>query len=122
NTTGSLEEEDLPEKNELFRIILTILAEDDGSLRLPNPKRTLEELFRFSQLCKVTQNVFIGKWKEDDFKEGSVLEELELRESVLSIRNIIYVLNSWNKGEEKDLSKAIRSEERRVGKECRARW
>ncbi|HLR21111.1 MAG TPA: hypothetical protein VK087_03820 [Tissierellaceae bacterium] len=107
NTTGSLEEEDLPEKNELFRIILTILAEDDGSLRLPNPKRTLEELFRFSQLCKVTQNVFIGKWKEDDFKEGSVLEELELRESVLSIRNIIYVLNSWNKGEEKDLSKAI---------------
>jgi len=106
NITGSLKSQENMESNQLFRIILTELANKDGSIHIPNPKRSLEELFRFAQLSRVTQNVFMGKGGEN-LEVGSVNDELELRESVLSIRNILHVLDSWNLGEEKDLSKAL---------------
>lgn len=106
NTIGSLEDQEFPEKNELFRIIIVRLADKNGNIHIPNSKRTVEELFRFSQLCRVTQNVFMGKWKDDKAQKDSGMDELELRESVLSIRNILHVLDNWNRGEEKDLSKA----------------
>lgn len=106
-TIGSLKDQEFPEKNELFRIIIARLADQNGNLHLPDSKRTLEELFRFCQLCKVTQNVFMGKWKEDESQKELGTDELELRESVLSIRNILHVLDNWNRGEEKDLSKAL---------------
>jgi MoxR-like ATPase len=106
NTKGSMEEQADPEKNELFRVIIARLSNANGTIQIPNPKRTLEELFRFSQLCRVTQNVFMGKWKDEEQKDFSG-GELELRESVLSIRNILHVLDNWNQGEEKDLSKAL---------------
>ncbi|NOH15953.1 hypothetical protein HMJ28_06085 [Clostridium cochlearium] len=105
--TGSLEDQDFPEENQLFRIIITGLTDKNGNMHIPNPRRTLEELFRFSQLCSVTQNVFMGKWKENGVQEDFQRDELELRESVLSIRNILHVLDNWNQGEEKDLSKAL---------------
>lgn len=105
--TGSLADQEFPEKNELFRIIMTRLADKNGSIHIPNPRRTLEELYRFSQLCRVTQNVFMGKWKDNKIKVDSGIDELELRESVLSIRNILHVLDNWNQGEEKGLSKAL---------------
>lgn len=106
-TIGSLDSQEFQEKNELYRIIITQLADKSGNIHLPNSKRTLEELFRFSQLCRVTQNVFMGKWKDDEAQEDCGIDELELRESVLSIRNILHVLDNWNQGEEKDLSKAL---------------
>ncbi|WP_423230439.1 hypothetical protein [Clostridium amylolyticum] len=105
--TGSLEDQQCPEKNELFRIIIAQLADKNGNVHIPDSKRTLEELFRFSQLCRVTQNVFMGKWKDNEVQKDFGIDEPELRESVLSIRNILHVLNDWNKGEEKDLSKAM---------------
>ncbi len=107
NITGSLEDQEFPEKNELFRIIIARLADKNGNIHIPAPKRTLEELFRFSQLCRVTQNVFMGKWKDNGIEKDSGIDEVELRESVLSIRNILHVLDNWNQGEEKDLSKAL---------------
>lgn len=106
-TIGSLEDQEFPEKNELFRIIMARLADKNGNIHIPDSKKTLEELFRFSQLCKVTQNVFMGKWKDDEAQKDAGMDELELRESVLSIRNILHVLDNWNLGEEKDLSKAL---------------
>mgnify|MGYP000899002677 CR=1 FL=1 len=105
--TGSLEDQVSPEKSELFRIIITRLADENGNINIPDPKRSLEELFRFSQLCYVTQNVFMGKWRENEIQKDSGTDELELRESVLSIRNILHILDNWNMGEEKDLSKAL---------------
>ncbi|MDD4780528.1 MAG: hypothetical protein PHT02_07980 [Tissierellia bacterium] len=105
--TGSLEDQEFPEKNELFRIIIAQLADKNGNIHIPDSKRTLEELFRFSQLCRVTQNVFMGKWKDNDIQKDSGLDEPELKESVLSIRNILHILDNWNHGEEKDLSKAL---------------
>nr|WP_312579363.1 hypothetical protein [Sedimentibacter sp.] len=105
--TGSLEDQEFPEKNELFRIIIARLADKNGNIHIPDSKRTLEELFRFSQLCRVTQNVFMGKWKDNEILKDSGMDEPELRESVLSIRNILHVLDNWNLGEEKDLSKAL---------------
>ncbi|WP_326828333.1 hypothetical protein [Tissierella pigra] len=104
---GSLEDQELLEINQLFRVIITGLADKNGNIHIPNPKRTLEELFRFSQLCKVTQNVFMGKWNDNEDHSDSGIEDLELRESVLSVRNILHVLDNWNQGEEKDLSKAL---------------
>ncbi|WP_253197672.1 hypothetical protein [Clostridium algidicarnis] len=106
-TTGSLKDQQSPEKNELFRIVISRLADKGGNIRIPNSKRTLEELFRFCQLCRVTQNVFMNKWKDNELEKDFGMDEPELRESVLSIRNILHVLDNWNQGEEKDLSKAL---------------
>ncbi len=105
--TGSLEDQELREKNQLFRVILTGLADQNGNIHIPDSKRTLEELFRFSQLCRVTQNVFMGKWKDNGLESDSSREELELREAVLSVRNILHIMDNWNQGEDKDLSKAL---------------
>lgn len=104
--TGSLEDQEFPEKNELFRVIMIRLADKNGNIHLPNPQRTLEELFRFSQLCRVTQDVFMGRLRDNETQKDG-MDNLELRESVLSIRNILHVLDNWNQGEEKDLSKAL---------------
>jgi len=105
--TGSLVEQEFPEKNELFRIIIACLADKNGNIHIPDSKRSLEELFRFSQLCRVTQNVFMGKWRDNEIQKDSAMDGPELRESVLSIRNNLHVLDNWNQGEEKDLSKAL---------------
>lgn len=105
NTVGTLEEQENPQKNELFRIIVSRLIDEKGNIHLPDVKNTLEELFRFAQLSRVTQNVFMGKWKDNETSNN--IEGVELRESVLSIRNILHVLDNWNLGEEKDLSKAL---------------
>ena len=107
NIKGSLSEQISPDENELFRIIITRLTDEQGNLHLPDSKRSVEEVFRFAQLSRVTQNVFMGKWEDNDQENDIDQSELELRESVLSIRNILHVLDSWNSGEQKDLSKAI---------------
>lgn len=104
---GAMSEQEEPEKNELFRIILSRLADVNGSIKLPNPEKSLDELFRFAQLSRLTQNIFMGKWEDDDGEKNYNTGEVELRESVLSIRNILNVLDSWNLGEEKDLSMAL---------------
>lgn len=106
NTLGSLKNQTNPEENELFRIILVRLADDNGSLNIPTPRRTLEELFRLAQLSKLTQNVFMGKLILDN-DENSSQDVPELKESVLSLRNILRIIDNWNFGEEKDLSMAL---------------
>ncbi len=107
NTIGTLKDQENPMSNELFRIIVARLLDKNGNLNIPNPEETLDDLFRFAQLSRVTQNVFMGKWRDNDFSDEEEIDELELREAVLSIRNIIHVLDNWNMGEEKDLSKAL---------------
>ncbi|NMB09869.1 MAG: hypothetical protein GX982_04170 [Tissierellia bacterium] len=107
NTVGSLEDQENLSKNELFRIIITKLLDKNGNLSLPNPKTTLDELFRFAQLSRITQEVFMGKWRDDNKDFNSSFDNLELKESVLSIRNILHVLDDWNLGEEKDFTKAL---------------
>lgn len=106
NTIGSLKNQSDNKKNELFRILLVRLADKNGSLHLPTPRRTLEEIFRLSQLSRVTQEVFMGKLISQEGENSS--EDIpELKESVLSLRNILRVLDNWNLGEEKDLSLAL---------------
>ena len=106
NTIGSLKNQSDNKKNELFRILLVRLADNNGNLHLPTPRRTLEEIFRLSQLSIVTQEVFMGKLISQEGENSS--EDIpELKESVLSLRNILRVLDNWNLGEEKDLSLAL---------------
>lgn len=102
---GDVSRQSKPQESELFRVILSTLSFENGCVQLPNVEHSLEELFRFAQLCKLTQDVFIGKWVDDTEEDG--FQPLELRESVLSIRNMMHVLESWNLGEEKDLSQAL---------------
>lgn len=106
NTIGSLKNQTNPEKNELFRIMLVRLADNNGNLHIPTPTRSLEEIFRLAQLSKVSQEVFMGKWVATS-KENSTTETPELKESVLSLRNVLRILDNWNIGEEKDLTLAL---------------
>lgn len=106
NTIGSLKNQSDNKKNELFIIILTRLADKKGNLHIPTPSRTLEELFRLAQLSRLTQEVFMGKLISSE--ENNFSGDLpELKESVLSLRNILRVLDNWNLGEEKDLTMAL---------------
>ena len=144
-------------------------SDAEGCLSLPEPEVTIDALWRLAQLARMSQDIFEGHGKSLD-GAGDVPV---LTESVLSIRNLIHVLDLWNLGEEMDLSMALwngflgsvtnsddrnlllslavrygffqpqdgwkvesrargeagqryedirRSEERRVGKECRSRW
>lgn len=103
NTFGSLKNQTDSEKNELFRIMLVRLADNNGNLHLPTPTRSLEEIFRLAQLSKVSQEVFMGRRISTE-KERSSEDVPELKESVLSLRNVLRILDNWNLGEEKDLT------------------
>jgi hypothetical protein len=108
NKAGSFYEQENPEKNELFQAILIFLADKKGSLSLP--EGSLDKLFKLSQLAKITQDVFSGKWEESDMantKSGDESMEPRLTKSILSIRNVINVLKKWNKGEKMDLDMAL---------------
>lgn len=106
NTVGSLKNQTDSEKNELFRIMLVRLADNNGNLHLPTPTRSLEEIFRLAQLSKVSQEVFMGRRISTE-KERSYEDVPELKESVLSLRNVLRILDNWNLGEEKDLTLAL---------------
>ncbi|VYT90745.1 hypothetical protein [Peptoniphilus gorbachii] len=106
NTIASLKNQSDNKKNELFRILITRLVDKKGNLHIPTPSRTLEELFRLAQLSRLTQEVFMGKLISSE--ENNFSGDLpELKESVLSLRNILRVLDNWNLGEEKDLTMAL---------------
>lgn len=99
NIIGSLKDETNMEENELFRLMIEYLLEEDGSLFLPNVNDSLEEIFNLASLSYLSQQVFMGRWNEKT--------NIELKESVLSIRNILHILDHYNHGEEEDLSMAL---------------
>lgn len=103
NLVGTLQDQTTLEGNQLFRVILTSLAEKQGFLQFPDVEESLEALFRFAQLSRLTQDVFMGKLVE----ETAFGENVSLHESVLSIRNVMHVLNVWNLGESCTLSEAL---------------
>lgn len=90
-----------PAKNELFQAMLCYLIDDSGNLQLPKMEESLDKLFSLAQLAHDTQTIFSGKWRESSVVTDNSGEELnaELDSSVLSIRNLINVLNKWNRGE-----------------------
>jgi len=108
NTSGIVYEQENPKENELFQVLIAFLANKDGSLKLP--EGSLEKIFALAQLAKVTQRVFSGKWKESDVMKSvgdEMGKEPHLEKAVLSVRNLISVLNEWEKGFKKDLDKAL---------------
>lgn len=103
STEGTLAEQKDPAKNELFRMVIEHLCDAEGCLSLPEPEVTIDALWRLAQLARMSQDIFEGHGKSLD-GAGDVPV---LTESVLSIRNLIHVLDLWNLGEEMDLSMAL---------------
>ncbi|MDO5481215.1 MAG: AAA family ATPase [Candidatus Saccharibacteria bacterium] len=100
-----------PEKNELFQVITSYLVDRQGNLQLPEMDESLNKLFSLCQFAHESQLVFEGKWRESSAagvktQSGATVEP-HLKDSVLSIRNILRVLREWDKGSEKDLDKAL---------------
>lgn len=98
-----------PEKNELFHVMLAYLCERTGDLELPEMDKSIKKLLALSQLAHATQSIFSGGWRESSVLGTESGDEVEprLEKSVLSVRNILNVLKEWNKGDEKDLDKAL---------------
>ncbi len=97
------------DKNELFKVVIAYLADKDGNLALPEMQKTLSKLFRLSQLAHQTQIVFEGKANESNMLQSNSGDDVipELKQSVLSIRNLLNVLKKWDKGSEMDLDTAL---------------
>lgn len=97
------------DKNELFKVVIAYLADKDGNLALPEMQETLKKLFRLSQLAHETQIVFEGKANESNMLQSDSGDGMdpELKQSVLSIRNLLNVLKKWDKGSEMDLDTAL---------------
>ena len=53
-----------PERNELFRVMISYLADEKGTLQLPEHDKSLSKLFKLAQLSQTTQDVFSNKWAE----------------------------------------------------------
>ncbi|MBQ1387946.1 hypothetical protein IIY68_04115 [Candidatus Saccharibacteria bacterium] len=99
-----------PEDNELFQVIVMRLADRQGNLRLPEIDKSLEKIFNLCQLAHETQRIFSGKWRESDFNHKTASgDEIEprLEDSVLSIRNVMRVIDKWEKGRKGGLDKAL---------------
>ena len=97
------------ERNELFRVMISYLADERGTLQLPEHDKSLSKLFNLAQLSRVTQDVFSNKWAESHTHKTASGDGIEprLEKSVLSVRNILSVLKEWDKGSEKDLDMAL---------------
>lgn len=102
STEGTLAQQKDPGQNELFRLVMEHLCNDDGSLDLPAPSLSVDALWRFTQLARMSQLIFEGRSSVSENGDVPVLNE-----AVLSIRSIIHVLDTWNFGEEMDLSMAL---------------
>ena len=100
--TGSLKEQSHPENNELFRLLIDHLLDEEGNLTLPGGSKTVNRIFALAELGKASENLFEGK--AEHTTDGDVPT---LNESVLSIRNLFHVLDHYNHGEEEDLSMAL---------------
>lgn len=99
-----------PQDNELFQVIVAKLADRQGNLRLPEIEKSLSKLFSLCQLAHEIQRIFSGKWRESDLNLKTASgDEMEPRldNSVLSIRNILRVIKTWEKGRKGDLDKAL---------------
>lgn len=98
-----------PNKNELFRITLSYLADRHGDIKIPEPDTSLEKLFKLCQFARTTQDIFSGKWAESDVNQSASGDEIvpRLENSVLSIRNLLSVLKEWDRGSDKDLDMAL---------------
>lgn len=101
-TEGSLKERTENTPSELFRLIVEHLLNPDGSLDIPDAGHTLELLWQLAELARMSQNIFEGV-----SELGADADTPTLAEGVLSIRNLMHVLDFWNRGEEADLSLAL---------------
>lgn len=101
-TEGSLKDRTDETPSELFRLIVEHLLNEDGSLDIPDAGHTLELLWQLAELARMSQNIFEGV-----SELGADADTPTLAEGVLSIRNLMHVLDFWDQGEEADLSLAL---------------
>lgn len=109
NESGRLDEqEDMP-KNQLFQVMITYLTDRQGNLELPEIDESVDKLFRLAQFAHQTQQIFAGKNIESASYASQSGDEVDVKldNSVLSVRNVLRVLEKWNKGESMDLDKAL---------------
>lgn len=99
----------LPE-DELFEAVMAYLVDRQGNLKIADPEVTIDKIHSLCKLAKAHQLTFQGKWKESNVTltndSGREVEPV-LKTSVLSIRNIMTVLEKWNGGEKTSLDRAL---------------
>ena len=105
--TGNVNNQVNPERNELFHVIISYLADTQGNLRLPEMDKSLEEIFSLCQLAHETQSIFGGKRQSSITMDSGEEIDADLEKSVLSMRNVLNVLKEWRKGLDMDLDKAL---------------
>ncbi len=95
------------EGNELFQAIIANLADRQGNLKLPEIEKSLDKIFALCQVAHVSQSIFKDNWNESIETSSGDEVEVDLENSVLSIRNLLNVIEKWNRGSEMSLDKAL---------------
>lgn len=89
-----------PRQNELFYVAIAKLADQNGNLILPEMDKSLEKIFRLTQLAYKTQLLFAGKMMKTKLgSESGDDMDRRLNKSVMSMRGVINVLEKWQSTE-----------------------
>lgn len=102
--------EDEPFEDELFHVVVSYLLDKKGNLNIRDPKKNIKKLYDLCLFASRTQKMFDGSWEQSKMgkdSSGTRLGGTELKEKVLSIRNILQVLKVWNNGEKMSLDEAL---------------
>lgn len=107
STTGDYDNQSDPEKNELFHVAIASLADKKGNLSLPEMERSLDKIFSLCQLARRTQDIFSGQERGEITLGSGHKITSRLNKSVMSMRGLLGVLETWRKGSEMDLDMAL---------------
>ena len=91
-------------ENELFRVLVHALADEEKHLRLPGGWDCLEALYRLSSYAAATQHLFVGLGQVQVFEDGA---DQVLQRSVLSMRHLLRILARYDYGVDCSLDEAL---------------
>lgn len=107
STTDDYDKQPDPTKNELFRVAIASLADKLGNVSLPEMEKSLTKIFSLCQLARRTQDIFAGREKGEITLDSGRRLTARLNKTVMSMRGLLGILDTWHKGSEMDLDMAL---------------
>src|SRR5688572_3942342 len=99
-----------------------IVALKEGNKRFNELQRLVEGISAKVLSTELKELELNGFVQRNVFTGTPVVVEYELTEYAETLGGVLQALSEWGAKHKEMVKKSMRSEERRVGKECRSRW